>query len=63
MRPHLQRRKGGVMSAPTLTSEEQRDWEEFLSWYRSNGWVETEAAQNAWKDLLSKYPRLKKVEL
>ena len=38
----------------TLTVEENRDWEEYFSWYLNNDWTENTTDENAWKDLQAK---------
>jgi hypothetical protein len=38
--------------------DKERDWEEYFSWYLNNGWTETGADDNAWKDLQAKYEGL-----
>ena len=45
-----------------LTPEEDKVWTEFFSLYLKNGWVESEADQNAWTDLLQVFPRLQEFE-
>jgi len=42
-----------------LTAEENRDWEDYFCWYLNNGWPETEADENSWKDLQAKHDGLK----
>jgi len=43
----------------TFTPDEERAWGDSFAWYRSNGWVDDEAAELAWIDLQSVFPRLK----
>ena len=43
----------------TLTLEENQAWVFAFGYYRDNGWVDTEVDKQAWKDLVSEFPRLR----